>query len=153
MVDLDKAKKIIDNFKDVEGALLECLHGLQHDFGYVPKETLDLMADGFNISRAEVHGVISYYHDFKTSPQGRKIVRICQAEACQSMGSRALTERVTELLGINVGETSKDGQYSLEAVYCFGNCALSPNIEIDGKLHAKVVPDNFINLINSGDSA
>lgn len=143
MVDLDKATDVINRFKDLQGGLLECLHALQHTFGYVPKETVDIMADGFNISRAEVHGVISYYHDFKTSPQGRKVVRICQAEACQAMGSRDLTKKVEALLGTEVGKTSDNGDYTLEAVYCFGNCALSPNLEIDGKLHARVAPDNF----------
>lgn len=152
-VDLDKANEIVSRFKDIEGALLECLHALQHSFGYVPADTLDIIADGFNISRAEVHGVISYYHDFKTSPSGRTVVRICQAEACQSMGSRSLSEHVEKKLGINMGETGVDGNYSLEAVYCFGNCALSPNIEIDGKLHARVGPDKFDVLINSGSNS
>ncbi|MBT5074123.1 MAG: formate dehydrogenase subunit gamma [Kordiimonadaceae bacterium] len=150
-IDLEKANEIVARFKDVEGALLECLHALQHSFGYVPAETLDIMADGFNISRAEVHGVISYYHDFKTSPTGRTVVRVCQAEACQSMGSRHLSEHVQKKLGINMGETGADGNYSLEAVYCFGNCALSPNIEIDGKLHARVGPDKFDEIINAGE--
>lgn len=152
MVDLDKAREIIADYSSIKGGLLECLHGLQHVFGYVPKETIDSIADGFNISRAEVHGVISYYHDFKTSPRGRKIVRICQAEACQSMGSRELTKRVEELLGIDVGKTSENGDYSLEAVYCFGNCALSPNIEIDGTLHARVTPERAKDLIK-GDAS
>ena len=153
MVDIIGAKNIIDRYTALPGGLLECLHGLQGVYGYVPKETVDLMADGFNLSRAEVHGVISYYHDFKTSPQGRKVVRVCQAEACQSMGSRGLTDRVKEVLGIEMGDTSTDGEYSLEAVYCFGNCALSPNVEIDGKLHARVSSDNFERLLKQGDSA
>jgi len=147
MADLDKAKEIIRCFKDIEGGLLECLHALQHAFGFVPKETVDIIADGFNLSRAEVHGVISYYHDFKTSPGGRTVVRICQAEACQAMGSRALTDQVAKLLGLNIGETNED--YSLEAVYCFGNCALSPNIEVNGKLQARASKDNFEKLLKS----
>jgi formate dehydrogenase subunit gamma len=151
---MDKATEVISRFKDLEGGLLECLHGVQHAFGYVPKETVDILADTFNLSRAEVHGVISYYHDFKTSPSGRKVVRVCQAEACQSMGSRGLTDRVKEVLGIEeMGATSEDGEYSLEAVYCFGNCALSPNIEINGKLHARVSSDNFETLLKQGDNA
>lgn len=147
MVDINKAVEVINRYKNLPGGLLECLHGLQAVFGFVPKETIDDIAEGFNISRAEVHGVISYYHDFKTSPNGRKVVRICQAEACQAMGSRDLTKRIEGLLGINVGETSDDGSYSLEAVYCFGNCALSPNIEIDGRLHARANSDNFEKLV------
>ena len=153
MIDMDKANEVINRFKDLEGGLLECLHGVQQAFGYVPKETVNVMADAFNLSRAEVHGVISYYHDFKTNPEGRKVVRICQAEACQSMGSRGLTERVKDVLNIDLGDTSADGEYSLEAVYCFGNCALSPNVEIDGKLHARVSSDNFEALLKQGDGA
>lgn len=147
MIDIDTSIQVINRYKNIKGGLLECLHALQEVFGYVPKETIDHIAEGFNISRAEVHGVISYYHDFKTSPRGRKVVRICQAEACQAMGSRELTHKVEELLGIKMGETGKDGAYSLEAVYCFGNCALSPNLEIDGKLHARVSLDNFEKLV------
>jgi len=152
MVDIREATDIIDRYTDLPGGLLECLHGVQSVYGFVPKETIDLMADGFNLSRAEVHGVISYYHDFKTSPQGRKVVRICQAEACQSMGSRELSTRVEEVLGIKVGKTSENGDVSLEVVYCFGNCAISPNIEIDGKLHARVDKNNVENLL-SGDAS
>lgn len=147
MADLDEAKEIIGRYINIQGGLLECLHALQHVFGYVPKETVDLMAEGFNISRAEVHGVISYYHDFKTTPGGRTKVRICQAEACQAMGSRQLTEQVKSLLGLDVGENNDE--YSFEAVYCFGNCALSPNIEINGKLLPRANKDNFEKLLKS----
>ena len=150
MVNIDKAIDVIDRYINMPGGLLECLHGLQAVFGYVPKESINDIAEGFNISRAEVHGVISYYHDFKTSPRGKKVVRVCQAEACQAMGSRALTKRVEDLLGIKIGETRDDGAYSLEAVYCFGNCSLSPNVEIDGKLHARVNSDNFEKLVKGG---
>ena len=150
MIDLAKATLVIDRFKNLEGGLMECLHGVQDAFGYVPKETLDLMADAFNLSKAEVHGVISYYHDFKSAPAGRKVVRICQAEACQAMGSRALTDHVKQKLGLELGETDDRGNHTLEAVYCFGNCALSPNIEIDGKLYGRASKDQFDTLINKG---
>jgi len=152
-IDLDKASEIVDRFKGVEGALMECLHEIQHVFGYVPAETMDIMTDGFNLSRAEVHGVISYYHDYKSSPSGRTVVRVCLAEACQSMGSRELSSHVQQRLGLNMGETSEDGNYSLEAVYCFGNCALCPNVEINGKLHARVSLDNFDRLFKSGEKS
>ena len=150
MVDLEKAKIIVSRFKNLEGGLLECLHAIQHSFGYIPKETLDIMADGFNISRAEVHGVVSYYHDFKTKKSGRNTVRVCQAEACQAMGSRALTEHIKKKLKLDLGKTDEKGDYSLEAVYCFGNCSLSPNVEIGGKLHARVSSDDFDTLISTG---
>lgn len=148
MVNLEHAKEIVAQFENVEGGLLECLHSIQKVFGYVPRETIDIIADGFNISRAEVHGVISYYHDFRTEPAGRAIVRVCQAEACQAMGSRSLTKRVEEILGLELGDSNEN--FTLDAVYCFGNCALSPNLEIDGKLHARVDKDNFEKLLKSG---
>lgn len=151
MANLDHASEIIKQFEKVEGGLLECLHAIQKSFGYVPKETVDIIADGFNISRAEVHGVISYYHDFKTSPGGRTVVRICQAEACQAMGSRDLTKRVEDILGLKIGDSNEN--FTLEAVYCFGNCALSPNLELNGKLHARVDKDNFEKLLKSGARA
>lgn len=147
MVDLDKAKAIINDYKTLEGGLIECLHAVQKYFGFVPKETINIIADTFNISRAEVHGVISYYHDFKTKPNGRRTVRVCQAEACQAMGSRDLSAYIKEKLGIDFGQSDKDGEYTLEAVYCFGNCALSPNIEIDGQLHCRVQAQQFDELL------
>ena len=151
MINLDKAASIINDFKNLKGGLLECLHGLQHYFGYVPQETIDVMADAFNLSRAEVHGVISYYHDFKNSPQGRRLVRVCQAEACQAMGSSTLTEHMKQKLGLDMGQTDDQGDYTLDAVYCFGNCALSPNIEIDGKLYGRASIEKFDAIINKGE--
>ncbi len=146
MVDLNKAQAIVDRFSNMEGGLLECLHAVQEGFGYVPPETVELMADGFNISRAEVHGVISYYHDFRKKPAGKNVVRICQAEACQAMGSRELSDHVEKKLGLTAGSSTED--YTLDVVYCFGNCALSPNVEINGKLSARVSPDNFDALLD-----
>lgn len=151
MPDLKQAADIVERFKKRPGGLLECLHAMQAAYGYVPKETVDSMADGFNISRAEVHGVISYYHDFKTSPSGRTVIRVCQAEACQAMGSRELTDHIVDFLGLDVGDTNDD--YTLDAVYCFGNCALSPNVEINGKLHSRARSDNFEKLVKEGASS
>ena len=149
MIDMNKAQMIIDQYSNVKGGLLECLHAIQGQFSYVPAETIDNLAEGFNISRAEVHGVISYYHDFKTKPAGRNVIKVCQAESCQAMGSRVLTDHVQKKLALGIGEQNEE--YSLEAVYCFGNCALSPNLEINGKLHARVGQDDFDSLINMGD--
>ena len=148
MDDFLQATNIVHRFKKVPGGLIECLHAIQDFYGYVPNETINIMANGFNISRAEVHGVISYYHDFKTLPLGRNVVRVCQAEACQSMGSRELTSRIVDLLELDLGETNEE--YTLDAAYCFGNCALSPNVEINGKLHPRVSPDKFEKLIKEG---
>lgn len=145
MIDMQKAQHIVDQYKHMDGGLIECLHALQHAFDYVPDETVNIAAEGFNISRAEVHGVISYYHDFRRKPHGKTVIKVCQAEACQAMGSRELTDHVKKTLGMEMGETNED--YSLEPVYCFGNCALSPNIEINGRLHARVGQDDFDALL------
>ena len=120
------------------GALLPILHALQDFFGYVPPESVPPVARALNLSRAEVHGVISFYHWFRTEPGGEKTVYICRAESCQAMGSQAVEIAAKELLGIDYHQTTADGRYSLEPVYCLGNCACSPAIMIDDKLHSRV---------------
>lgn len=140
-------RSLIDEYATVQGGLLEALHGVQREFGHVPPIALDLLADVFNLSRAEVHGVISFYHDFRTTPLGKRHVRVCQAEACQAMGSRRLTRHVEKLLGLEMGQTSESGAFTLEAVYCFGNCATSPNVEIDGRLYGRVDSEKFEELL------
>ncbi|GGB08139.1 formate dehydrogenase subunit gamma [Brucella endophytica] len=129
-----RAIEIIDQFKDVEGPLLPILHGLQEEFGHVPSETLSIVAGALNLSRAEVHGVFTFYHDFRENPAGRHVLKICRAEACQSMGSERLAERAAELLGIDWNETSADGAVTLEPVYCLGLCACAPAAMLDGEV-------------------
>lgn len=136
-IDKTRARSLIEGYANVKGGLLQALHALQKEFGHIPPTCLDLLADAFNLSGAEVHGVISFYHDFRTAPAGKCHVRICQAEACQAMGSRRLTKQVEALLGLKIGETSDNQAYSLDPVYCFGNCATSPNVEIDGQLYGR----------------
>lgn len=135
-VDRQEVQRVVDKFSDLKGGLMEALHGLQHTFGYIPSESYNLLADAFNLSRAEVYGVKSFYHDFRDTPEGHHVVHICQAESCQARGSRALTAHAEQELGIKLGETTFDGHFTLEAVYCLGNCAVSPNITLDGRLHA-----------------
>ncbi|PRD42817.1 formate dehydrogenase subunit gamma [Phyllobacterium phragmitis] len=129
-----RAIEIIDQNKSAEGPLLPILHGLQEEFGYVPPETLPLVANALNLSRAEVHGVFTFYHDYRSHPAGRHVLRICRAEACQSMGGDALAERAVELLGIDWSETSADGAVTLEPVYCLGLCACAPAAMLDGEM-------------------
>ncbi|MBL4893845.1 MAG: NAD(P)H-dependent oxidoreductase subunit E [Emcibacter sp.] len=138
-----EAREIIDLHATRKGGLMEALHGLQHAFGYIPAESYDLLANAFNLSRAEVYGVKSFYHDFTSAPAGQHIIQICQAESCQARGSRALTQHAEEMLGITLGQTSHDGHFTLQAVYCLGNCAVSPNITLDGKAHGRVSEDRF----------
>src|SRR5690349_18003935 len=108
--------------------LIEMLHEIQARLGYVPEGAAQRLAQALNLSRAEVHGVISFYHDFHRTPPGRHIVRVCRAEACQAVGCEALAKHAEASLGIGFGETRGDGKATLEAVYCLGNCALGPSV-------------------------
>src|SRR5579862_1459694 len=123
------------------GALLPILHALQEEFGYVDPAAVPVIADVLNISQAEVHGVITFYHDFRTRPAGRHVLHICRAESCQSMGCEKLVEHVENRLGVKLGETTADDGFTLKAVYCLGNCALSPAIMLDGKPFGRVSPE------------
>ena len=125
-------------YRDVPGGLLPLLHAIQAKIGYVPPASVTTIAKGLNLSRAEVHGVISFYHDFRSAPSGRHVLQICRAEACQAMGSRALEAHAKNILGIDFGGTTPDGAVSLEPVYCLGNCACSPSVRIDDAIHARV---------------
>ncbi|MCK5424203.1 MAG: formate dehydrogenase subunit gamma [Emcibacter sp.] len=145
--DESEAIQVIGSFASLKGGLMEALHGLQYAFGYIPAESYDLLAAAFNLSRAEVYGVKSFYHDFRSEPAGHHIIQICQAESCQAMGSRSLTTHAQEMLGIKLGETTHDGNFTLEAVYCLGNCAVSPNITMDGKPHGRVTKAGFDSLL------
>jgi formate dehydrogenase subunit gamma len=127
--------------------LMEILHGLQHDVGYVPETALPVIANALNLSRAEVHGVVTFYHDFKRQPQGRHTIKICRAEACQAMGTDQLCSHAETSLKTEMGGTSKDGNYTIEQVFCLGNCALSPAILIGDKLFGKVDPKRFDEIV------
>jgi formate dehydrogenase subunit gamma len=144
---------LVDQHKDLPGALLPLLHAIQNEVGYVPDSAVANIASGLNLSRAEVHGVISFYHDFKTQPVGRNTVQICRAEACQSMGSRLLEAHAKETLGIDYHETTADGNITLEPVYCLGNCACSPSVRVNDDIVARVDQDRFDKLVaNLGGS-
>lgn len=129
-----RAIDVINEFKAVEGPLLPILHAMQEEFGYVPAETLTLIAHELNLSRAEVHGVVTFYHDFRAAPAGRHVIKLCRAEACQSMNGDRLAETVQKLLGIGWHETTGDGRITLEPVYCLGLCACAPAAMIDDQL-------------------
>jgi len=123
------------------------LHALQERFGCVDPAAVALVADALNLSRAEVHGVVSFYHDFRNEPPGRHVVKICRAESCQSMGCERLVAHAQQRLGVDVHETTGDRRFTLEAVYCLGDCALSPAVMIDGELHGRVDTARFDELI------
>lgn len=134
----DRAKTKIQELQHLPGALLPILHALQEEFGYIDEAATPIIADALNISRAEVHGVISFYHDFRHAPAGRHVLKICRAESCQSMGCDALIDHVEKRAGVKLGETTPDGNLTVEPVFCLGNCALSPAVLLDGEPYGRV---------------
>ena len=132
------------------GALLPILHAVQDALGHVPPTALPAIAHALNLTRAEVHGVVSFYHHFRSTPPGRHVVRLCRAEACQARGARALEAHARSVLGIDFGATSADGAVTLEAIYCLGNCACGPSLLVDAdELHANVTPERFDALLHA----
>ena len=131
------------------GALLPLLHAIQDELGYVPADAVPIVARALNLSRAEVHGVVTFYHLFRTTPPGKHVLYVCRAEACQSMGARALEKHVREKLKVDFHETTADGRFSLEPVYCLGNCACSPAVMIDETVYGRVTPQRFDELLGS----
>ena len=129
---------LIDRHRHQPGALLPLLHALQDAVGHIPPEAVPAIAEALNLSRAEVHGVITYYHHFRQQPAGRHVVQVCQAESCQACGSRALTQAAERIFGCALGHTRPDGAVTLEAVYCLGLCAQSPAIQVDARPHARM---------------
>jgi formate dehydrogenase subunit gamma len=129
--------------------LLEILHELQEHLGFIPEATLPVIAKALNRSRAEVHGVVTFYHDFRREPAGRHVIKICKAEACQAMGTDHLCSHAEKKFGCQIGGTSADGNYTVEAVYCLGNCALSPAILIGEQLYGKVDAKRFDKIVSS----
>lgn len=119
-------------------ALLEILHDLQEEVGHVPEASLPVIARALNLSRAEVYGVATFYHDFHLKPKGRHVIKICRAEACQSMGGRELQAMVEKFLNVRMGGTTSDNKVTLEATYCLGLCATAPAMVVDGKLLGRV---------------
>jgi formate dehydrogenase subunit gamma len=142
-----KVQEVIASLKDKPGALLPILHGIQDNLGYIPAETVPVIADALNLSRAEVHGVISFYHYFRDTPPGKQTIHLCRAESCQAMGSSALEKHVKTKLGIDFHETTADGAFSLEPVYCLGLCACSPSMQIGVEVYGRVSAESFDSTI------
>ncbi len=135
--------EVTGRLKDLPGALLPVLHGIQDALGYVPEVAVPLIAREMNLSRADVHGVISFYHYFRQQPPGKHVIYLCRAESCQAMGAVTLEKHVKQRLGVDFHETTQDGRYTLEPVYCLGNCACSPAMMVDGELKGRVTPERF----------
>lgn len=133
--------------KSEDGALLPILHEIQDRLGHVPKDSLPVIARALNLSRAEVHGVVTFYRHFRQLPAGRRVVQICRAEACQALGADALVEHARSTLGVDFHGTTDDGEVTLEAVYCLGNCACGPSVMVGDDLHGRVTPASFDALL------
>ncbi|MBA8832879.1 MULTISPECIES: formate dehydrogenase subunit gamma [Rhizobium] len=142
-----RTRAIVADLRFLEGPLLPILHEVQQEFGYVPQEAMPVIAEELNLSRAEVHGVVTFYHDYRDHPAGRHVLKLCRAEACQSMGGDALAERFKALLGIDFHQTTLDGGVTLEPVYCLGLCACAPAVMLDGELYGRVDDQTAAELV------
>ena len=132
--DIDVARGIIAGKQSMPGPLLPILHALQEEFGYIDREAEPLIADILNVTRAEVHGVVTFYHDFRHAPPARHVLKLCRAEACQSTGGDKLAAHAEAKIGVALGEATADGRVSLEPVYCLGLCAVAPSAMLDGRV-------------------
>ncbi len=139
----DKTAVICADLMSLEGPLLPILHAVQAEFGHVPQAALPVIADALNITKAEVHGVMSFYHDFREHSPGRHVVKLCRAEACQAMGADRLADYAKSKLGVDFHGTTTDGAVTLEAVYCLGLCACAPAALVDGKVVGRVDDSRF----------
>ncbi|MFC6364572.1 formate dehydrogenase subunit gamma [Nonomuraea thailandensis] len=134
----DRVRAVVARHRDDRGALLPILHSLMEELGHVDPAAIPILADELNLSRADVHGVVTFYHDFRQTPPGRTTVRICRAEACQAVGGNELVDRARSRIGVGLGETTPDGAITLEQVFCLGNCALGPSVQVGDRLYGRV---------------
>jgi formate dehydrogenase subunit gamma len=146
----ERLRAIVAEHRHERGALLPILHAVLEEAGAVEPGVVDVLAHELNLSRAEVHGVISFYPDFRRAPAGRVHVRICRAEACQAVGAEALWAHAREATGLDEGVTAADGSTTLDRAFCFGNCALGPSVEVNGTLHGRVTPTRLDALLEGG---
>jgi formate dehydrogenase subunit gamma len=148
----ERTVEIVAEHVALEGPLMPILHALQHAFGHVPEEAIPVISRELNLSRAEVHGVVTFYHDFRPELPGKHILKLCRAEACQSMGCERLVERAESRLGIECGNTSADGRVTLEAVYCLGLCATAPSAMIDGRVIGRLDSSRLDELLREAQA-
>jgi len=133
-----RVEEIVAERAHLEGALLPILHAVQSEFGFVPRDAIPVIAAALNVTRAEVYGVVSFYHDFREQPPGRRVVKLCRAEACQSMGGKALADAVLKRLKVQWNGTAADDSVTVEPAYCLGLCSVAPAALVDGKPHGKL---------------
>ena len=147
MIAEDTARAVAAKHGNRPDELIEILHDVQSALGFVPEATVPVLAEALNLSRAEVHGVVTFYHDFRAKPAGRHVLKLCRAEACQSMGGEALVSRAEAHLGVACGETSADGRVTLEPVYCLGLCATAPSAMMDGRVVGRMTSERLDALL------
>jgi formate dehydrogenase subunit gamma len=140
---------IVERHRHRDGPLIEVLHEVQESFGCIPTGAVAVIARGLNLSRAEVHGVVTFYHHFRTRPPGRHVLQICRAESCQAAGGRAIEAHAKARLGIDFGQTTADGRVTLEAVYCLGLCACSPAAMLDDEVHGRVTRESLDAIVDA----
>jgi formate dehydrogenase subunit gamma len=143
----ERANKIISDHIGREGATLPILHALQNAFGFVPEAAVPMVATALNLTRAEVHGVLTFYHDYRRVPAGRHVLKLCRAEACQAAGGDALAAHAESKLGIAFGETTPDHRITLEPTYCLGLCATAPSAMLDGRVFGRLDPERLDALV------
>jgi len=144
----DPIEEAIAASGQLPGGLLQVLHGIADRLGHIPPQAVERVAKALNLSRAEVHGVVTFYHDFRSEPPGRHVLKLCRAESCQAMGSEQLAAQLERKLGCSFGETSHDGAVTLEPVYCLGNCAASPALLLDGQLRGRLTAERLDRLVD-----
>src|SRR5262245_64712491 len=147
----ERTRAVIADHIGLDGPLLPILHATQKEFGCVPEAAVPIIAEALSLSRAEVHGVVTFYHDFRREPAGRHLLKLCRAEACQAAGGDALAARAEGKLGVKMGATTADGRITLEPIYCLGLCSVSPSAMLDGKIHGRLDAHKLDALIAQAD--
>ncbi|HEX7928736.1 MAG TPA: formate dehydrogenase subunit gamma [bacterium] len=148
MISAEDVSVLIADLVSQPGALLPILHRVQEHLGYVPAEAVPVIAKALNLSRAEVHGVVTFYHEFREAPAGAHVFKVCQAEACQAMGSEQVTQHLERRLRTKLGETRADHKFTLEPIYCLGLCSLSPAAMVDGALVGRATAERLDTLVD-----
>ncbi|ASR38500.1 NADH dehydrogenase [Prauserella marina] len=148
----ERVRAVIDAHRDDRGALLPILHGIQAEFGYIAAEVIPVLAAELNISRADVHGVVTFYTDFRSEPAGAATVKLCRAEACQSVGAEQVVADTEQVFGIELGQTTPDGSVTLDQVFCLGNCALGPAAQVNGRLYGRINRSRLVDILANAET-
>ncbi|PXY31314.1 formate dehydrogenase subunit gamma [Prauserella muralis] len=149
----ERVRAVVEAHRDERGALLPILHGIQAEFGYIDPEVVPILAAELNLSRADVHGVVTFYSDFRSEPAGAATVRLCRAEACQSVGAEKLVADAEQVFGVKLGQTTPDGSVTLQQVFCLGNCALGPAAQINGRMYGRLDRTRLVEILAKGAEA